>query len=41
MLPPSEGTEILLKQLAWENANTLCQAPDFHIVSSQSEIPHY
>lgn len=25
MVPPSEGTEILLKQLAWENANTLCQ----------------
>lgn len=25
MLPQSEGTEILLKQLAWENANTLCQ----------------
>ncbi|XP_012590442.1 PREDICTED: endogenous retrovirus group K member 5 Gag polyprotein-like, partial [Condylura cristata] len=25
MLPPSEGTDILLKQLAWENANTLCQ----------------
>lgn len=25
MLPPSEGTEMLLKQLAWENANTLCQ----------------
>lgn len=25
MMPPSEGTEILLKQLAWENANTLCQ----------------
>ena len=25
MLPPSEGTDILIKQLAWENANTLCQ----------------
>ncbi|XP_036063370.1 endogenous retrovirus group K member 6 Gag polyprotein-like [Onychomys torridus] len=25
MLPPSEGTSILLKQLAWENANALCQ----------------
>lgn len=25
MMPPSEGTEILLKQLAWENANSLCQ----------------
>lgn len=25
MLPPSEGTELLLKQLAWENANALCQ----------------
>lgn len=25
MLPPSEGTDILLKQLAWENANSLCQ----------------
>ena len=25
MMPPSEGTEILLKQLAWENANALCQ----------------
>ena len=25
MLPPSEGTDILLKQLAWENANALCQ----------------
>lgn len=22
---PSEGTDMLLKQLAWENANTLCQ----------------
>ena len=25
MLPPSEGTDILIKQLAWENVNTLCQ----------------
>ena len=25
MLPPFEGSDILLKQLAWENANTLCQ----------------
>lgn len=25
MLPLSEGTEMLLKQLAWENANSLCQ----------------
>ena len=25
MLPPSEGTNILIKQLAWENVNTLCQ----------------
>ena len=25
MLLPSEGTDILIKQLAWENANTLCQ----------------
>ncbi|KAI5929069.1 Endogenous retrovirus group K member 24 Gag polyprotein [Manis javanica] len=25
MLPPSEGTVILLKRLAWENANSLCQ----------------
>ena len=25
MLPPSKGTDILLKQLAWENANALCQ----------------
>ncbi|XP_050005033.1 endogenous retrovirus group K member 8 Gag polyprotein [Alexandromys fortis] len=25
MLPPSEGTDMLLKQLAWENANALCQ----------------
>lgn len=25
MMPPSEGTEKLLKQSAWENANTLCQ----------------
>lgn len=25
MLPPSEGTDILVKQLAWENANSLCQ----------------
>lgn len=25
MLPPSEGTDMLLKQLAWENANPLCQ----------------
>lgn len=25
MLPPSEGTDILIKQLAWENANSLCQ----------------
>lgn len=27
MMPPSEGTEILLKQLAWEKANILCQDP--------------
>jgi hypothetical protein len=25
MLPPSEGSDILLKLLAWKNANTLCQ----------------
>ena len=25
MFPLSEGTYILIKQLAWENANTLCQ----------------
>ncbi|XP_060232805.1 endogenous retrovirus group K member 5 Gag polyprotein-like [Meriones unguiculatus] len=25
MLPPSEGTSLLLKQLAWENANALCK----------------
>jgi hypothetical protein len=25
MLPPSEGTDVLIKQLAWENVNTLCQ----------------
>ena len=25
MLPPSEGTDILIKQLAWEYVNTLCQ----------------
>lgn len=25
MLPPSEGTDMVLKQLAWENANPLCQ----------------
>lgn len=25
MLPPSEGMNILLKQLAWENANALCR----------------
>lgn len=25
MMPQGEGTEILLKQLAWENANALCQ----------------
>ncbi|QDK64673.1 gag [Black Syrian hamster retrovirus] len=25
MLPAGEGTSILLKQLAWENANTLCK----------------
>lgn len=25
MLPPSEGTDILMKQLAWENASTLCR----------------
>ena len=25
MLPKSEGTDILLKQLTWENANALCQ----------------
>lgn len=25
MLPPSEGVDMLLKQLAWENANTLCK----------------
>lgn len=25
MLPPSEETNMLLKQLAWENANALCQ----------------
>ena len=25
MRPPSEGLDILLKQLAWENANAFCQ----------------
>ena len=25
LLPPSEGSDMVLKQLAWENANTLCQ----------------
>lgn len=25
MMPPGEGSDILLKQLAWENANALCQ----------------
>lgn len=25
MLPPSEGTDIILKQLTWENAKSLCQ----------------
>jgi hypothetical protein len=25
MLPPSEGTDILIKQLAWEYLSTLCQ----------------
>jgi hypothetical protein len=25
LLPPSEGTDILIKQLAWEYVNTLCQ----------------
>lgn len=25
MMPPGEGAEMLLKQLAWENANSLCQ----------------
>ena len=25
MLPSSDGTDILMKQLAWENSNTLCQ----------------
>lgn len=25
MMPPGEGADILLKQLAWENANSLCQ----------------
>ncbi|XP_055980114.1 endogenous retrovirus group K member 7 Gag polyprotein-like [Sorex fumeus] len=25
MLPPSEGTDMLIKQLAWENANVLCK----------------
>ena len=24
MMPPSERTDMLLKQLAWENANALC-----------------
>ena len=25
MMPPGEGAKMLLKQLAWENANSLCQ----------------
>ena len=25
MLPPLEGTDTLIKQLAWENSSTLCQ----------------
>jgi hypothetical protein len=25
MIPSSEGTDILIKQFAWENSNTLCQ----------------
>jgi hypothetical protein len=25
MLPPSEGTDVLIKQLAWEYVNTFCQ----------------
>jgi hypothetical protein len=36
ILPPSEGTDILIKQLAWENMNTLCQVLNRPICKTSS-----
>ena len=40
MLPPSEGTNILIKQLAWGYVNTLCQNLN-RPIHKTSSLPDY